>query len=156
MCVCVCAAVNLAASLPADNNSSTCETCLMSELSPRLQPATTSFDNSLRRHQETPWDSRLSAARCPWQPQASRAYSNSIDTSHSACIQSPHSSRLISLSLLPSAFLSVCHSQSLCHYICVSLPRYQSVGLNFFVLSFTLKCCFFLAIPQRDDKENIL
>lgn len=97
-----CAAVDLAAGLPADNHSSTCEMCLMPELSPRLQPVTTSFDNSLRRHQETHRDTRLSTARCPWQPQASRAYCNSIDTSRSACTQSPHSARLICFHLSSS------------------------------------------------------
>lgn len=117
---CVCAAVDLAARLPADNNSSTCETCLMSELSPRLQPVTTSFDNSLRRRRETPRDTRLSAAWCPWQPQASRAYSNSLDTSHSACIQSPHSTRLISLS----------SSASICLPLSPSLPLSIILPLN--------------------------
>lgn len=121
---CVRAAVDLAARLPADNNSPTCETCLMSELSPRLQPVTTSFDNSLRRHRETPWDTCLSAVRCPWQPQASQVYCNSTDISLSACIQS-HSDRLISLSvsiclpLTPGLPLSITLSSYLSSFLCV-------------------------------------
>lgn len=87
--------MNLAAGIPADNNSSACETRLMSELSPRLQTVITSFDNSLRRDGETPQETHLSAMRCPWQPQA---YCNWIDISHSACIQSSHSA-LLSLAL---------------------------------------------------------
>lgn len=161
---CVCAAVDLAARLPADNNSSPCETCLMSELSPRLQPVTTSFDNSLRRRRETPRDTRLSAERCPWQPQASRAYSNSIDTSHSACIQSPHSTRLISHSLFPSVSLSlpVCHSQSLCHYNCVSLPRCKNLHLIKSFLSITSRLSIkvfdfsFRQIPEKDLNQERL
>ncbi|KAK2826734.1 hypothetical protein Q5P01_020948 [Channa striata] len=44
------------------------QTTLMSEPSPRLQAAATSFDNSLRRCRETPQDARLSAARVWTQP----------------------------------------------------------------------------------------
>lgn len=95
---CACTAVNLAAGVPADNNGSTCETRLMSELSPRLQKSyNVIWQFSQRRWRNSPGNS---AMRCPWQPQASRAYCYSIDISHSACIQSSHSS-LISLSICP-------------------------------------------------------
>lgn len=131
----MCAAVNLAAGIPADNNSSACETRLMSELSPRLQTVTTSFDNSLRRDGETPQETHLSAMRCPWQPQASRAYCNSIDISHSACIQSSHSA-LLSLALhfyLSSFSPAVCHSQS--------NPHNTSLPFSFIFLNVSSFCC---------------
>lgn len=100
--------------LPADDNSAA---RLMSELSPRLQPLTTSFDNSLRRRTSR----KLPGTLAPPlrgvhgnHEQASRAYSHSVDTSDSACSQSPHSTP--DSSLFPSVLLSsrsVRHSQSL-------------------------------------------
>lgn len=100
------------ACLPADDNSAA---RLMSELSPRLQPLTTSFDNSPPKTdvEKTPRDARSSAARCPWQPRASRAYSHSIDTSDSACSQSPPIQPPTHLCFHLSSSLSVRHSQSL-------------------------------------------
>lgn len=76
--------------------------CLMSQLSPRLQASNNVI--SLRRHEESHQDTRLSAARWPWQPQAIRAYSHSCDPSHpsfslsSICLlfpSPPHSITLI-------------------------------------------------------------
>lgn len=107
---CVCAAVD--STCRHNNNSSTCETCLMSELSPRLQPVTASFDNSLRRRGELPG--------MPVSPLWG-VHSNREQAEHTVIQLISCARGSIHLSLcFQSVFLSfpVCHSQSLSHYVC--------------------------------------
>lgn len=98
--------------------------CLMSQLSLRLQASNNII--SLRRHEESHQDTRLSAARWPWQPQAIRAYSHSCDPSHPS-IHSPHSG------LLPSSVCLLFPSPP--HSITLIIPLFESLTVEIIYLT---------------------